>query len=61
MIQKGAYPHKYMNSWEKFEQIKLPLTNAFYSKLNMKGISNNIHKYVQQFSNTMEKAPRLLS
>ena len=39
MRRKGVYPYEYMDSWERFEETKLPPKEAFYSKLNMKGIS----------------------
>ena len=29
--QKGAYPYEYMNSFEKFNEEKLPAKNYFYS------------------------------
>ena len=37
---KGVYPYEYLNSWKKFEETKLPLKNAFYSRLNITGISD---------------------
>ena len=37
---KCVYPYEYMDSWKKFEETKLPVKNAFYNKLNMKGISD---------------------
>ena len=27
--------HEYMDSWEKFEETRSPVKNAFYSNLNM--------------------------
>ena len=41
MIRKGVYPYEYMDSRKKFEEAKLPLKNALYSRLNMKGISDS--------------------
>ena len=43
MIWKGLYPYESMGSRRKFEEAKLPLKNAFSSKLNMKGISDKDH------------------
>ena len=40
MRRKGVYPYQYMDSWDKFEETDLPPKEAFYSKLNMKGISD---------------------
>ena len=48
MIQKGEYPYEYMDSWEKLEEVSLPLKNAFYSRLNMKGISDQDHEHAQK-------------
>ena len=31
---------RYMDSWKKFEETSLPQKDAFYSRLNMKGISD---------------------
>ena len=39
LIKKGIYPHKYMSEWDRFEETKLPHKEAFYSKLNMVGVS----------------------
>ena len=38
LIRKGVYPYKYMNSWDKFEETRLPRKDEFYSKLNVFGI-----------------------
>ena len=55
MIQKGVYPHTYMDGWKKFEETSLPPKDAFYSRLNMKGISDQDYEHAQQVWNTMEK------
>lgn len=39
LSRRGVYPCVYMDSQEKFDKTKLPLKNAFYSKLNIKGIN----------------------
>ena len=31
--QKGAYPYEYMNSFERFNEEKLPARKYFYSKM----------------------------
>ena len=51
MRRKGVYSFEYMDSWEKFEQTSLPLKDAFYSRLNMKGISDQEHEHAQQVWN----------
>ena len=43
MISKSLYPYESMGSRKKFEEAKLPLKNAFSSKLSMKGISDKDH------------------
>ena len=55
IIRKGVYPYEYMNGWEKFEETSILPKDAFYSRLNMKGISNQDYEYAQQVWNTMEK------
>ena len=48
MIRKGVYPYEYMDGWKKFEETSLPPKLAFYSRLNMKGISDQGHDHAQQ-------------
>ena len=55
MIGKGVYPYEYMDGWKKFKETNLPPKNAFYSRLNMKGISDQDYEHAQQVWNTMEK------
>ena len=55
MIRKGVYPYEYMNGWKKFEETSLPPKDAFYSRFNMKGISDQDYEHAQQVWNTMEK------
>ena len=55
MIRKYACPYGYMNSWKKFEETSLPPKDAFYSRLNMKGISDQDYEHAQQVWNTMKK------
>ena len=40
LSRKGVYPYDYMVSIDKFNEIKLPPKEAFYSKLNERGISD---------------------
>ena len=37
-----------MDSWNKFEETRLPGKNAYYSRLNMKGISDQVYEHAQQ-------------
>ena len=55
MIRKDAYPYEYMDGWKKFEETSLPPKDAFYSRLNMEGISDQDNEHAQQVWNTMEK------
>ena len=55
MRRKDVYPYEYMDGWKKFEETTLPPKNAFYSRINMKGISDHDLKHVQQVWNIMEK------
>ena len=49
--RKGVYPHEHMNMWKKLEETKPPLKEAFYSRLNMKGINDQDYKHAQQVWN----------
>ena len=40
-LRKRVYPYEYMDSWDKFFEVKLPRIEDFYSKLNMSRISND--------------------
>ena len=55
MIRKGVYPNEYMDGWEKFEETSLPSKDAFYSRLNMKDISDQDYEHAQQVWNIMQK------
>ena len=44
-----------MDDWKKFEETSLPPRDAFYSRLNVKGISVQDYEHAQQVWNTMEK------
>ena len=48
MIRKGVYPYEYMDGSKKFEETSLPPKDAFYSRLNMKGISDQDYEHAQQ-------------
>ena len=40
LLQKGVYPHEYMDDWEKFNKTSLPEKENFYSHLNMEDITD---------------------
>ena len=50
--QKGFYPYEYMDSVEKFNDIKPPPQRGFYSNLSGKGISNKNYSHVWKVWNT---------
>ena len=55
LIRKGVNPYEYMDGWKKFEETGLPSKDAFYSRLNMKGISDQDYEHAQQVWNIMEE------
>ena len=40
LTEKGVYPYDYMNSWEKFDETKLPNKEDFYRQLFEESISD---------------------
>ena len=48
LMRKGIYRYEYMTSWEKFKETELPPTEAFYSALNMSGISKEDYQHAQR-------------
>ena len=49
--QKGIYPNDYMNSWDKFNETKLPPKSLFFSKLNNEHISDKDYEQAQNIWN----------
>ena len=45
LFHKGVYPYKCMDSWDRFEEAKLPGIERFYSNLNMSGISDSDYEH----------------
>ena len=48
LLRKGIYPYECMNSWEKFDQTSWPPKEAFYSELNLEGISDEDYAHAQK-------------
>ncbi|XP_057310573.1 uncharacterized protein LOC130648537 [Hydractinia symbiolongicarpus] len=46
--RKGVYPYEHVDSFDKFNETKLPAKDAFYSKLNMSGISDADYAHAQK-------------
>ena len=54
LTRKGVYPYEYMDSLEKLKETKLPPREAFYSRLNDKGISNEDYAHAKKVWETFE-------
>ena len=54
-MPKGVYPYEYTDGWKKFKETSLPPEDAFYSRLNVKGISDQDYEHAQQVWNIMKK------
>ena len=48
LTRKGIHPYEYMTSWDKFKETELPPIEAFYSALNMSGISEDNYQHAQR-------------
>ena len=48
LIRKGIYPYEYMEDWNRFKETALPPKEAFYSKLNMSGVSKQDYKHARR-------------
>ena len=49
------YPYEYLDSSERFEETELPPKDTFYSKLNMKGISDKDYEHAQSVWDSMKE------
>ena len=48
LTRKGIFPYEYMTSWDRFDETKLPPIEAFYSSLNMSGVSESDYQHAQR-------------
>ena len=48
LLRKGVYPYEYMDSWEKFDETSIPDKKAFYSELNLEGITGEDYEHAQR-------------
>ena len=51
--RKGVYPYEYMDSLERFKETKLPPKEAFYSKLNNEGISDEDYTHAKKYGRSL--------
>ena len=48
MVKKRIYPYEYIDNWEGFDETSLPEKEAFYSSLNMEGITNLDYRHAKR-------------
>ena len=48
LLKKGVYPYEDMDSWEKFDENKLPPKEAFYINLNLEDMSDEDYVHAQK-------------
>ena len=48
MLRKGVYPCKYMDSWERFNEISFPDKKELYSSLNIEGITGEDYEHAEK-------------
>ena len=48
LLRKGVYPYEYMDRWEKFNETSILDKEAFYSKLNDEGITDEDHAHYKK-------------
>ena len=61
LITKGVYPYEYMDSYERFNENKLPPKKWFCSKLNKQHISDKDYEHAQKVWSTFNIKNRILS
>ena len=47
LLRKSVYPYEDMDSWWKFDEASLPPKEAFYSNLNLEGISDENYAHAR--------------
>ena len=53
LIKEGVFPYEYMDSWERFNET-FPDKEAFYSKLNLEGITDEDYAHAQKVREVFE-------
>ena len=54
LTRKGVYPYEYMNLPKRLKETKLPPKEAFYSRLNEEGISEENYTHAKKVWETFE-------
>ena len=54
LTKKGIYPYDYMDTLEKLKETELPTKEAFYSKLNDEGISDEDYSHARKVWETFD-------
>ena len=54
MLHKGAYSHKYMDNWEKFNETSLLEKEEFYSHINIENITDADYTQVKTVRKNFE-------
>ena len=54
LLRKGIYPYEYIDSWERFDENTIPPKEAFYSELNLGGISYADYEHVKKVWESFE-------
>ena len=48
LVRKGLYPYEDIDNWEIFDKTTIRLKEAFYTKLNLDGISDADYPHAQK-------------
>ena len=55
LLRKGIYPYEYIDSRKKSNENTIPPKEAFYSELNLEGISDAVYEHVKKVREALEK------
>ena len=47
LIRKGIYPYEYMDSWDRFNETRLPIKESFHSNLYMSGVGDKEYEHAR--------------
>ena len=48
LLRKAIYPYAYMDSWERFDENKIPPKEAFYSELSLENTTDKDYEHVKK-------------